>query len=352
MRSVPWLPVFLLSIGAAVTLYPNLLMHFVLDALYSYRTVALGLSGAAVAAFFLSWLRAEPRSIRRGVAIGGLVIAVAASGFAFYRDWLSYARADFAFRANEAILRGTLFVPAADGRFPAVIIAHGSPAIPRRLYAVWADALVRAGFAVLIFDKRGTGESQGTYDKDNNASPQVLELHGRDLAAAADALASDARIDVTRISFVGLSQAGWTVPAALRHTNNIASFVLISGPTCTWREESVFSDATGESAGADWTARRATADAAVAKAGPGGFDPLPYLRLSDVRGHWVFGSRDASIPVTRSKALLDELIAAGRPYSYDVLDEADHLQISWRGGVPDFDPRMWVVLQRELNKRR
>jgi dienelactone hydrolase len=351
MRSVPWLPVLLLSIGAAVVLTPNLLLHFVLDALYSYRTVALALSGGAAAAFCVSLLRAEPRSMRRGVAIGGLAVALAVSGFALYRDWLSYPRAEFAFRANDAILRGTLFMPATRGRFPAVIVAHGSPATPRRLYAVWADVLVREGFAVLIFDKRGTGESQGTYDKDNNASSQVLELHGRDLAAAADALARDARIDANRISFVGLSQAGWTVPVALRHTKNVASFVLISGPTCTGREEGIFSDATGESAGADWEARRVAADAAVAKAGAGGFDPLPYLRDSNVRGHWVFGSQDASIPVTRSTALLDELIASGRPYSYDVLDEADHLQISWRGGVPDFDPRMWSVLTRELRRR-
>lgn len=352
MRNVSWLSVLLMLVGAAVVLLPNLLLHFVLDALYSYRAIALGLSGAAMAALCFSALRAHKGSIRRGVAIGGLAIAVAVSGFALYRDWLSYPRAEFSVRADGAILRGTLFQPAATGRFPAAIIAHGSPAVPRRLYAVWAEALVREGFAVLIFDKRGTGDSQGSYDKDNNGSSQVLELHGRDLAAVADALAADARIDRTRISFVGLSQAGWTVPVALQHTSNIASFVLISGPTCTGREEGVFSDATGESVGADWVRRRADADAAVAKAGPGGFDPLPYLRNSNVRGHWVFGSRDASIPVTRSKTLLDELIAEGKPYSYDVLDEADHLLIVWRGGVPDFDPRMWAILRRNLNKSR
>lgn len=142
------------------------------------------------------------------------------------------------------------------------------------------------------------------------------------------------------------------MPVALQHTQNVASFVLISGPTCTNREEATYSDTTGERAGADWARRRLDADAQVLKAGPGGFDPLPYLRGTNIRGHWIFGSRDASIPVTRSSAILDELIATGRPYSYETLDEADHLQITWRGGVPDFDPRVWAILKRELRKTK
>jgi dienelactone hydrolase len=352
MRNIPWLSTALLAVGATVVLVPNLLLHFVLDALVSYRLVAIVLAGAAIAAFGFSAWRAAGRPTRRSAAICGLVAALAVTGVTLGRDWLSYERAAFAFRADDAVLQGTLFLPSAIGRFPAVVIAHGSPALPRRLYTVWADALVRDGFAVLIFDKRGTGESGGSYDQQNNSSPQVLERFGRDLAAAADALAADPRVDRMRISFLGLSQAGWTVPAALQHTRNVASFVLISGPTCTNREEGTFSDATGESAGADWARRRLEADAQVLKAGPGGFDPLPYLRGSNIRGHWIFGSRDASIPVTRSSAILDELIAAGRPYSYETMDEADHLQISWRGGLPDFDPRMWAILKREFRKTK
>ncbi len=350
MRNIPWLSTALLAIGAAVVLVPNVLLHFVLDAVFSYRVIALVLVGGAVVALGISAWRASEKPTRRIAASVGFVAALAVTGVTLYRDWLSYERAAFAFRADDAVLHGTLFLPSAGGRFPAVVIAHGSQALPRRLYAVWADVLVRDGFAVLIFDKRGTGESGGSYDQQNNSSPEVLERLGRDLAAAADALAGDPRVDRTRISFLGLSQAGWTVPVALQHTRNVVSFVLISGPTCTNREEATYSDATGESAGPDWARRRLDADAQVLKAGPGGFDPLPYLRGTNIRGHWIFGSRDASIPVTRSSAILDELIAEGRPYSYETLDEADHLQISGRGGVPDFDPRMWAILGRELRK--
>lgn len=347
MRSFPFLSLVLLALAGAVALLPSLLVQLALDALYSYRVIATSLTSLSCAALAVSAWRAQTAS-RRAVASGGFLLAVALSAFAVPRAWPAYETVPFAFVSDGATLRGTLMLPRQRGPVPVAIIAHGSPPVPRRFYTVWAEQIVRAGFAALTFDKRGTGESEGRLDPENNSGSEVLTRLGLDLAAAADALARDARIDRSRIVFVGLSQAGWTVPVAVSHTANVAGFLLLSGPTSTTAEERVFSDATGERAGDDWGRMRPRADALVEQTRPAGFDPVPLLRSSNVPGYWVFGSRDASIPVTRSIDILDGLIAEGRPYRYEVIDGADHLLLTRAGAIPDFDPRLWLALRREL----
>ena len=349
MRFVPWLTLTLVAIAAFLTFAPNLLLHFILDLVISYSLIVTVASGLAAIAATTSVVRARNADSRRIVSLAVLSVSILLLAVTVQREWLSLARIDFDFTADGVRLSGTLYKPLGSGPFPAVVMAHGSPPLPRRLYAVWADQLTRAGYAVLIFDKRGTGLSQGSYDVENNAARAVLERHGKDLAAAIDALADDTRINPLRISIVGISQAGWTVPAALSHTKHLRSFVLISGPVASTAEESAYSNSTGELAGSDWVRRRAKADAAVARTLPTGFDPVPLLRASKVRGHWIFGTRDASIPVTRSLQNLNGLVREGQPYSFEVLNDADHLLLNWQSGVPDFDKRMWSSLKRELD---
>ena len=57
-------------------------------------------------------------------------------------------------------LAGTLLVPARPGPHPAVVMIHGSGAATRDALWPWADMYARAGIAVLIHDKRGTGGVQ------------------------------------------------------------------------------------------------------------------------------------------------------------------------------------------------
>ncbi len=350
---VPWLALILFVLAAAVALLPNRLLHFLLDLLVSYRLVALALCALTGLAFLIVIARAQNNSLRRAIGSIFFVLACALLVTIGVREWGSYARRGFAFMADGTELRGTLFIPDAARPLPAVVVAHGSPSIPRRLYTVWADVLAREGFAVLTFDKRGTGESGGSYDQNNNASGAVLDRMGRDLAASVEALAHDHRIDPSRISIVGLSPAGWTVPIALQHTRSVNSFVLLSGPTCSTREESAFSTATNEATGPEWEIQRARADNLVKASGPGGFDPRPLLEASAVTGHWIYGSRDASIPVTRSAEILVDLIAKHPgAYSYEIIDGADHLLISRREWLPDFDAQMWRSVLRELRKSR
>lgn len=58
-------------------------------------------------------------------------------------------------------LAGTLYLPSGTGPFPAIVFAHGAGQYPRQhvFAAMEAGRLVEAGYAFLVADKRGVGDT-------------------------------------------------------------------------------------------------------------------------------------------------------------------------------------------------
>src|SRR3954452_24190404 len=67
------------------------------------------------------------------------------------------------FTCVDEKLAGTLAIPPGPGRHPAAVWVHGSGEATRLTYsgATLVRELVRAGIAVLSYDKRGAGDSTG-----------------------------------------------------------------------------------------------------------------------------------------------------------------------------------------------
>src|SRR5690349_17939805 len=88
------------------------------------------------------------------------------------------------FQNGDVNLAFTLDLPAGVGPFPAVVMGHGSGKVTRDQLTWAARHLTQLGFAVLRFDKRGVGESTGTFvfvgTKD---SPWVFPQLAGDVAA-------------------------------------------------------------------------------------------------------------------------------------------------------------------------
>ena len=142
-----------------------------------------------------------------------------------------YSREPFSFRSGEATLVGTLVRPSGAGPHPAIVLVHGSAPQGRASwgYRSWADPLARAGFLVLFYDKRGTGESTGEWMDRSYADLDELTA---DLRAAVDTLRRTAGVDGSRIGLLGGSQAAWvSLGAALEST--IAFMVLRGAPAVT-----------------------------------------------------------------------------------------------------------------------
>jgi dienelactone hydrolase len=233
---------------------------------------------------------------------------------------------DLRFTSDATSLGGTLFLPADGGRYPAVVWVHASGPQQRLHYGDMAKALVDARVALFSYDKRGVGESGGDCcpADDENAGEAEFTQQADDAIAALEAVRSQPQIDPAHVGYLGVSQAGWIVPIATAGSPDVAFDVVVSGATVTTGEEHLYSQLTGDTDLSGDPAQRQELSRQLAKHGPSGFDPKPYLAQVGVPGLWLFGSVDGSIPTVQSEAVLDELKATGKRFSYVVFDGAGH----------------------------
>jgi pimeloyl-ACP methyl ester carboxylesterase len=153
---------------------------------------------------------------------------------AIARGPLPYTSAPVRF-ANSAApgvtLGGTFSKPAGTGPFPTVVLIAGSGPNGRdealmghKLFLVLADGLNRRGIAVLRYDKRGVGESTGTYGTATTAD------FTSDAAAALAWLKTRADVDPKRIGVLGHSEGGLIAPAVAVADPSVSFVVLMAGP--------------------------------------------------------------------------------------------------------------------------
>jgi len=146
-------------------------------------------------------------------------------------------------------LAGTLSMPkdaalAREGRVPAVVLVSGSgpqnrdeEILGHRPFAVLADALARAGVAVLRYDDRGFGGSTGSF-----AGSTAFDF-ASDADIASEWLKRQAGVDPARVGIVGHSEGAMIAPivSAWQHdgatpSNPVAFLVLLAPPVETGGE--------------------------------------------------------------------------------------------------------------------
>lgn len=130
---------------------------------------------------------------------------------------------DISFMSGNVRLAGTLVEPESPGPHPAIVFMHGSGAAPRQSNFGLGYWLAAQGFAVVKYDKRGSGQSGG------DLMGTRYEQLGEDGAAAARWLSNRPEIDHKRIGFWGISEGGWTAPLAATRFRNAAFVIIASG---------------------------------------------------------------------------------------------------------------------------
>jgi uncharacterized protein len=114
---------------------------------------------------------------------------------------------EVAFPSEGAMLRGLLFLPESQSkRPPLVIMAHGTSATVTMVADKYAEAFSRAGLAVLLYDHRNFGRSEGEPRQEIN--PWIQCRGYRDALNFAERLDS---IDPERIALWGDSYTGGQV---------------------------------------------------------------------------------------------------------------------------------------------
>ena len=216
--------------------------------------------------------------------------------------------------AGDITLGATLFRPKGSSNdIPAIVTAHGSAPTTRDEVGYYTYRALQMGFAVLSFDKRGTGESTGTYTKFSvESSEEVFDALAMDIVHAVQWLAGQPDIDTSRIGLFGGSQAGWIMPLAASREPLVKFIIVGEGATVSAGEEAVHGRVGGDGEG--WNRIRIeVADAALREFhGDHGFDPAPILGKLEVPTLWLFGLRDDVIPVYPSLERLEELIKEGK----------------------------------------
>ena len=256
--------------------------------------------------------------------------------------------------ANEgANLAATISYPSGKGRFPGVVLVHGSGRMTRSQLDRQKDQLVAGGLAVLAYDKRGVGESTGEYDNVGvRTSPERMPLLGRDALACLRALREDGRIDASRVGFLGSSQAGWIIPAAIAGSapGEVRFAIVLSGPATSVGLEHVYSEATGDGIRPAEALSPEAIDARVdAYRGPQGFDHVPLLRALRTPTLWLVGEADESIPVRHTLRNLRAAISAGAPITLRTYPGANHGLGTATGPAPYWkDTIDWLRAERIL----
>jgi hypothetical protein len=127
-------------------------------------------------------------------------------------------------------LAGTLTLPAGKGPFPAVILITGSGAQNRneelmghKPFLVIADYLTRNGIAVLRYDDRGVGKSQGNY-----ATATSADL-ATDAGAAYNFIKNFKNINTKAIGLMGHSEGGLIAPILASSVKDVAFVVSLAG---------------------------------------------------------------------------------------------------------------------------
>ena len=283
------------------------------------------------------------------------------------------------FQNGDLRLYGKLVLPAAGSApLPVVVMVQGSDSIPVVQDADFPYLIAANGMGAFVYDKRGSGKSQGQYTQ------LFPALAGDAIAAVHWLQAQSSEVDTSRIGLAGFSQGGWIAPLAASREPAI-KFVLVGyGLAASIAEEdSVGAPAMVRSLGFDSTAVRQFEELNAAihftaergfndgwpalearfaqysqakwfaamkgtptwsgwliehgldqgkVAGPVMFttvmdafyDPMPVLRQLTIPSLWLIGGDDLQAPPEPTLSRLTRLRNAGKPITTIVFPHTEH----------------------------
>ncbi|MFC5190142.1 alpha/beta hydrolase family protein [Algoriphagus aquatilis] len=256
------------------------------------------------------------------------------------------------FESQGATLSGSILKP--KNPLAAVVIIHGSDPVKREIE--FAKRLAKEGIAVLTYDKRGVGESEGIYAGPsvgtNNIDTTNLNLLSRDANEAVKAIQNYLNNKKIPIGLVGFSQAGWIIPITASKNPQIDFMVLFSCPTITTLEQLRFQFYTNGDT--DFWDNHTEADALEhTKNDPDKYqfvptDPKKSLSKISIPGLWIFGEKDIQIPVKLCIEELNTFKVQGKPFEYALFPTLGH-NTAFASNTAPFDISVQWIKQKTLN---
>lgn len=138
---------------------------------------------------------------------------------------------------KDAVLMGTLYKPANLTTYPVTVILHAANLGERKskFYVHLREMLTSSGMGVFIYDRRGSGESTGTF--------KTCSFY--DLAD--DALAAIAMLkkkeEIKAIGLYGISQGGWIASLVASRGKDVTFLIMVSTPAVSPAKQMIYAAA-------------------------------------------------------------------------------------------------------------
>lgn len=147
----------------------------------------------------------------------------------FKRESVTYLADD------EKTLKGTIVLPNSKPPYVGMVLTHGSGPDTRSTgpYIGKAHLAVEQGIAVLIYDKRGAGESEG-------AGFNTLDRLSKDAHGMIEIIRNHALVDGSKVGIGGISQGAWVAPKVAYEDSTISFVFTTATPGVTGAEQNVY----------------------------------------------------------------------------------------------------------------
>ena len=178
------------------------------------------------------------------ILLAALAFIIVATGIVVGYNWLQFGRIHgetekITFTsADGAKFHGSLFTPTSPGPHPAIVILHGSgPSSGVGMFVTaHANAFLRHDIAVLVYDKRGCGESEGDFDTATYAD------FINDAIASVEMLRSRRDIKSEQVALFGSSESGWFTPEIAERVDGVPFIINRAGPPLSWDRDQPLGD--------------------------------------------------------------------------------------------------------------
>lgn len=277
-----------------------------------------------------------------------------------------------------------------------IVFVHGSGDGPRRAYELWTNFFLSRGWAVVVFDKRGSGESSGDWH-----DADFLTL-ARDVRKVLEWTRAQKELVGMKVALWGVSQAGWIIPQLT--PDNAVDFAIVqagpSTPVDGFLRQTLESElrayefpaeeiakavryyeldvavsrgirpfgeiqkayAEAREAGAEWLLKPPDPAAAPDRRFMkkiSGFDAANFWRKTRTPLLILFGGKDHVVPVEPNRQRLEQLLAEAGNKSAQivVLENDNHLNMLAKTGVRSeyatlnrFNPEYFKTLAAYLDE--
>ena len=156
-------------------------------------------------------------------------------GTATFAEKVPSREEEVVFGHGDISLAGPFIAPATVGPHPAIVLLHGSGPLTRHSFGPWPRFFSSLGMAVLVYDKRGTGASNGVRLDASTGAPKTLSprYYPDDLVddalAALRFLQGRAEVDRSQIGFWGSSEGGMLATQVAARSTEVAFAIDSSG---------------------------------------------------------------------------------------------------------------------------